>query len=441
MRIQIWHKNVTWNLKLFFSISLTLHLLLFTITSILFPDVKIDRLPILNIEVSLLPLIPEVKIPTKEINKKDPFTVQKSQIIIHKEIKPQQNENRDEPTYEKEVESESPPIEAVAKSVPLEEQKLLAPPLKEEKIVEEPMAKVVAIPLSPEAKSDENPSPTPTQIEEEPIDKKELEPVKPSPIQVATRIPVEKPEPLPQHRKEEKTIKEPVKTAMAVPPPSETGLTLKSREGSSSSKEVPSQAVEKIIPVEESKTLPLKEGVQEGEGKKEENVVKEPMIEAMHIPLPLDSFITFREEKNSHSFTTEAPSKRETPSIAMPQSKGDHKNIVPPTSSLKESQNIVKLQPPSDRGLFFAQPKYVENPKPLYPQEARKRGYEGVVVLRVEVLSNGRVGQIEIKKSSGYEVLDRSALTAVKQWRFIPANEGNGFIPCWVNIPIKFQLQ
>jgi protein TonB len=88
-----------------------------------------------------------------------------------------------------------------------------------------------------------------------------------------------------------------------------------------------------------------------------------------------------------------------------------------------------------------ARPSYAENPKPTYPQEAREKGHQGEVVLRVEVLVNGQVGQIEIKKSSGYELLDHSALTTVKQWRFIPAKKGEASIPLWVNIPIKFQLQ
>jgi TonB family protein len=86
-------------------------------------------------------------------------------------------------------------------------------------------------------------------------------------------------------------------------------------------------------------------------------------------------------------------------------------------------------------------PRYIDNPKPAYPQEAREKGHQGEVVLRVEVLVNGRVGQIEIKKSSGYELLDHSALTTVKQWRFVPAKKGEVSIPLWVNIPIKFQLQ
>ncbi len=88
-----------------------------------------------------------------------------------------------------------------------------------------------------------------------------------------------------------------------------------------------------------------------------------------------------------------------------------------------------------------ARPGYAHNPKPAYPQEAREKGYEGVVILKVEVLPNGRVGQIEVKDSSGYELLDRSALTAVKRWKFIPAKKGETPISLWVNIPIKFQLQ
>jgi protein TonB len=86
-------------------------------------------------------------------------------------------------------------------------------------------------------------------------------------------------------------------------------------------------------------------------------------------------------------------------------------------------------------------PRYADNPKPIYPKEARDKGYEGEVVLRVEVLTNGQVGQIEMRKSSGYELLDHSALTAVKQWKFIPAKKGEVAIPLWVNIPVKFQLQ
>ena len=91
-------------------------------------------------------------------------------------------------------------------------------------------------------------------------------------------------------------------------------------------------------------------------------------------------------------------------------------------------------------GSGAASPRYGENPKPSYPQEARNKEYQGQVLLKVEVLPNGRVGDVLVKESSDYEVLDQSALETLKKWRFIPAQKGGVAIPCWVNIPIKFQL-
>ncbi len=91
-------------------------------------------------------------------------------------------------------------------------------------------------------------------------------------------------------------------------------------------------------------------------------------------------------------------------------------------------------------GTGMPHPRYAENPKPIYPLEAREKGYKGEVLLRVEVLSNGGVGKVEVKGSSGYQILDQSALSAVKKWKFIPGQKGGVAIPVWVNIPIKFEL-
>ena len=92
-------------------------------------------------------------------------------------------------------------------------------------------------------------------------------------------------------------------------------------------------------------------------------------------------------------------------------------------------------------GTGVSHPRHGENPKPIYPLEAREKGYKGEVLLKVEVLSNGLVGQIEVRRSSGHEILDRSALSTVRRWKFIPANKGGVAIPAWVIIPIKFELQ
>jgi protein TonB len=110
-------------------------------------------------------------------------------------------------------------------------------------------------------------------------------------------------------------------------------------------------------------------------------------------------------------------------------------------SSMEGFQRSAKLSSPPGGEIIFIQPSYGENPKPPYPPEARRRGYHGEVLLKVEVLSNGRVGEIEVKKSSGHDVLDRSALNTVRKWKFIPARKGETPVSLWVNIPIRFQLQ
>jgi len=89
----------------------------------------------------------------------------------------------------------------------------------------------------------------------------------------------------------------------------------------------------------------------------------------------------------------------------------------------------------------FDKPRYTQTPCPVYPRTARNRGQEGVVLLSVEVLDNGRTGQILVKKSSGYALLDRAALDAVRFWRFEPAKRSQIPLTMLVDIPIRFSLQ
>jgi TonB family protein len=79
--------------------------------------------------------------------------------------------------------------------------------------------------------------------------------------------------------------------------------------------------------------------------------------------------------------------------------------------------------------------------KPRYPETARRAGAQGVTLLRVRVLDNGRVGEVLIDQSAGFRDLDLSAVEAVKQWRFEPARRGKEPVPVWVVLPVKFELR
>jgi protein TonB len=87
-----------------------------------------------------------------------------------------------------------------------------------------------------------------------------------------------------------------------------------------------------------------------------------------------------------------------------------------------------------------AVPLYRINPPPTYPKIARKRGYQGTVVLEVLVDGNGRVGDLRVSKSSGYKILDRAAMASVKGWAFVPGMRGDQKVEMWVRVPIRFQL-
>lgn len=79
--------------------------------------------------------------------------------------------------------------------------------------------------------------------------------------------------------------------------------------------------------------------------------------------------------------------------------------------------------------------------EPYYPDAARQDGAEGTVVLKVQILENGRPGNISIFRSSGDERLDKAAVAAISRWRFIPAKQPNGkpFV-CYTTVPITFRL-
>ncbi len=84
---------------------------------------------------------------------------------------------------------------------------------------------------------------------------------------------------------------------------------------------------------------------------------------------------------------------------------------------------------------------YLHNPTPSYPQLSRRMGEQGKVLVRVLVSAEGQVERIELKSSSGSRRLDQAALDAVKQWKFVPARQGDHKVPAWVVVPIVFTLQ
>jgi len=134
--------------------------------------------------------------------------------------------------------------------------------------------------------------------------------------------------------------------------------------------------------------------------------------------------------KTPVSFKT---TKKKQVNKSIPKSK-PQKTVVDSSKSLAESD--LPLQFAKE-----ARPLYRTNPLPKYPKIARKRGYQGSVVLEVLVDRNGKVVDLRVAKTSGYPILDKAAITTVKDWSFEPGMVGRERAAMWVTIPIRFELK
>jgi protein TonB len=111
---------------------------------------------------------------------------------------------------------------------------------------------------------------------------------------------------------------------------------------------------------------------------------------------------------------------------------GDTPGQAPDTRAATNTENQLSARFDAD---------HLRNSPPAYPQASRRRGEEGLVILRVKVTANGRAQEIEIAESSGHPRLDRAAQDAVARWRFEPARDGMRAIDSWVKVPVVFRLE
>lgn len=115
-----------------------------------------------------------------------------------------------------------------------------------------------------------------------------------------------------------------------------------------------------------------------------------------------------------------------------------HGTLATMSGNLNELKNI---QRDHNREIKPVIPFYKTNPSPPYPEIARRRGYEGTVLLSVVVAVDGSVSELTVQQSSGYSILDRAAMKTVVRWKFEPARRMGIPVPLRVEIPVRFVLK
>lgn len=82
----------------------------------------------------------------------------------------------------------------------------------------------------------------------------------------------------------------------------------------------------------------------------------------------------------------------------------------------------------------------IRNRHPDYPDDARRRGWEGTVRLELDLDETGRVTAARVVRSCGHDVLDESALKAARTWQFSPATMGGRAVPVTVQVPVNYAV-
>lgn len=88
------------------------------------------------------------------------------------------------------------------------------------------------------------------------------------------------------------------------------------------------------------------------------------------------------------------------------------------------------------------EPRFSAQPQPpVYPKLALKRRWQGQALVQALVNEQGETERVELVETTGYALLDQSALKAVSGWRFAAAEQGARSIRAWVQVPVNFTIR
>jgi periplasmic protein TonB len=81
--------------------------------------------------------------------------------------------------------------------------------------------------------------------------------------------------------------------------------------------------------------------------------------------------------------------------------------------------------------------KVVRRVAPMYPRDSAMRGEAGLVQMRAQVDARGRVTEVQLVRSSGFDSLDKAAVRAVGKWRFEPQVQDGRAVSAWTLVNLR----
>jgi protein TonB len=133
---------------------------------------------------------------------------------------------------------------------------------------------------------------------------------------------------------------------------------------------------------------------------------------------------------------------KKAPPVPAPKPKPDPEPAAPAPAPAPTPDPARVQSVPSEFALGEVDqaPRVVKQVKPMYPFRARRRNISGQVVVKFLVDDNGRVTRPSVVEADPQGVFEKSALQAVRQWRFSPGKYKGRAVATWVELPIRFSL-
>ncbi|MDX8394046.1 MAG: TonB family protein [Mariprofundales bacterium] len=168
-------------------------------------------------------------------------------------------------------------------------------------------------------------------------------------------------------------------------------------------------------------TIPIKKG----QLKQVKQLIKKPA----YIPVIIKQ--THSPKKITKKILTNKSSSNNNTKLAVIS-----KPIIP---NQHEVNDVVQAEKPkyinSQQGNKLLSQKFIDTvqAKVRYPRRARQQNWQGSVLLGLDVKDN-HITQLIVQQSSGYAVLDRSAMRALQRASLLDIADGN------YSLPVKFYL-
>jgi len=116
------------------------------------------------------------------------------------------------------------------------------------------------------------------------------------------------------------------------------------------------------------------------------------------------------------------------------------------TAITATTQKPVVRPPPPPAAVVRIPPKQdPRRPMPIsdddYPPQSNRLGEEGVTLVRLYVLEDGSIGDVQVAQSSGFARLDEVAVKKLKRWKVKPGTEDGKPVPMWMDLRVVWKIK